>query len=107
VKQFTGTTATSNEPLLQAGEADITTAQSRNIFGVPLYSVPQGCIADGVVWCLDRAKVYAVIRSDVGVVVDPSFYFGSDSLAVRVIIRVGFGYPHRAAICKIQLGGGS
>jgi hypothetical protein len=31
---------------------------------------------------------------------------GRDSLAVRCIIRVGFGYPHHAAICKITLGGG-
>jgi len=97
----------SNEPLLNAGDGDVTTAQPRNIFGVPLYSLPEGTIADGIVWALDRDKVYAVIRQDVGVMVDPSFYFGSDSLAVRVIIRVGFGYPHHAAICKIQLGGGS
>ncbi len=41
--------------------------------------MPEGTIDDGMVWMLDRAKVFAVIRSDVGVVVDPSFYFGSDS----------------------------
>ena len=107
VKQFTGTTATSNEPLLQANDGDVTTATPRNIFGVQLWSLPEGTIPDGTVWALDRDKVYAVIRQDDGVMVDPSFYFGSDSLAVRVIIRVGFGYPHHAAICKIQLGGGS
>jgi HK97 family phage major capsid protein len=105
VKQFTGTTANSNEPLLQATEGDVTTATPRNIFGVPLWSLPEGTIADGTVWALDRDKVYAVIRSDIGLMVDPSFYFGSDSLAVRCIIRVGFGYPHHAAICKITLGG--
>jgi hypothetical protein len=107
VKQFTGTTATSNEPLLQATDGDVTQATPRNIFGVPLWSLPEGTIADGVVWALDNQKVYAVIREDIGVMIDPSFYFGSDSLAVRVIIRVGFGYPHHAARCKIQLGGGS
>jgi HK97 family phage major capsid protein len=105
VKQFVGTTASSNEPLLQAD--DVSTAQPRSIFGVPLFSLPEGVIADGTVWALDRAKVYAVIRQDIGVVVDPSFFFGSDSLAVRVIMRIGFGYPHHAAVCKISLGGGS
>jgi HK97 family phage major capsid protein len=106
VKSFTGT-ITSNQPLLNAGDGDVTTTQPRNIFGVPLFSLPGGTIDDGVVWALDRAKVYAVIRQDVGVVVDPSFYFGSDSLAVRVIMRIGFGYPHHAAVCKISLAGGS
>jgi HK97 family phage major capsid protein len=105
VKQFVGTTASSDEPLLQAD--DVSTAQPRSIFGVPLFSLPEGVIADGTVWALDRAKVYAVIRQDIGVVVDPSFFFGSDSLAVRVIMRIGFGYPHHAAVCKISLGGGS
>jgi HK97 family phage major capsid protein len=107
VKQFVGTTATSNEPLLQAGDGDVTQATPRNIFGVPLWSLPEGTIADGIVWALDRQKVYAVIRQDIGVVVDPSFYFGSDSLAVRVIMRIGFGYPHHAAVCQISLAGGS
>lgn len=106
VKSFTGT-ITSNQPLLNAGDGDVTATQPRNIFGVPLYSLPEGTIADGIVWALDRDKVYAVIRQDIGLMVDPSFYFGSDSLAVRVIIRVGFGYPHHAAVCKISLAGGS
>lgn len=104
VKSFSGT-ITSNQPLLNAGDGDVTTAQPRNIFGVPLFSLPEGTIPDGTIWAFDREKTYAVIRQDVGVVVDPSFYFGSDSLAVRVIIRVGFGYPHHAAICKISLSG--
>ena len=105
VKSFTGAAMNSNQPLLNAGDGDVATAQPRNIFGVPLFSLPEGTITDGTIWALDRDKTYAVIRQDIGLVVDPSFYFGSDSLAVRVIIRVGFGYPHHAAICKITLGG--
>jgi HK97 family phage major capsid protein len=46
VKQFVGTTASSNEPLLQAD--DVSTAQPRSIFGVPLFSLPEGVIADGM-----------------------------------------------------------
>jgi hypothetical protein len=92
---------------LQAGDGDVTQATPRNIFGVPLWSSPEGTIADATVWALDRAQVCAVIRQDVGVQVDPSFVFGSDSLAVRAIMRIGFGYPRHAAVCKISLAGGS
>jgi len=67
--------------------------------------LPEGTIADGVVWALDKAKVYAVIRQDIGVVVDPCYYFCADSLAVRVIMYSGFGFPHHAAVCKIATGG--
>jgi hypothetical protein len=88
VKQFTGTTATSNEPLLQAADGDVTQATQRNIFGVPLWSLPEGSIADGTIWALDAAKTYAVIRSDIGVTIDPSFYFGSDSPAAIRITRL-------------------
>jgi hypothetical protein len=76
VKQFTGTTATSNEPLLQAGDGDVTQATPRNIFGAQLWSLPEGTIADGTVWALDRDKVYAVLRSDIKLMVDPSFFSG-------------------------------
>jgi hypothetical protein len=106
VKSFTGSAANSNEPLLNAGDGDVTQATPRNIFGVPLWSLPEGTIADGTIWALDRQKVYAVIRQDIGLMVDPSFFFGSDSLAVR-IMRIGFGYQHHAAVCKISLAGGS
>lgn len=107
VKSFVGTAANSNEPLLMASdkEGGASAEAPRNIFGVPLWSLPEGTIADGTIWALDRDKAYAVIRPDIGLMIDPSFYFGSDSLACRCIIRVGLGYPHHAAICKISLSG--
>ena len=52
---------------------------------------------------LDSAKVYAVIRSDIGVVVDPAFYFGCDSWPCRVIMRIGSAI--RVAACKIGVAG--
>ena len=108
IKTFVGTTLTSNENLLSdENNGGMAAATPRNILGVPLFSLPEGTIADGIVWALDREKVYAVIRSDIGVVIDPSFYFGSDSLACRIIMRISFGYPDHAAVCKISLAGGS
>ena len=49
-------------------------ARPRSIFGVPLFSLPEGEIAEDTVWALDRAKVYAVIRQDIGVMVDPRVF---------------------------------
>ncbi len=107
IKTFKGDTITSNEILLSDDQPNgVAGPTPRTILGVPLWSLPEGTIEDGIVWALDKAKVFAVIRQDIGVVVDPSFYFGSDSLAVRVVLRIGFGYPHHAAVCKIT-GGGS
>ncbi|OBJ24257.1 hypothetical protein A5623_00425 [Mycobacterium colombiense] len=44
---------------------------------------------------------YVVIREDIELVTSPWPYFTSDSLAVRGIIRLGFGFPHAASIVKI------
>jgi HK97 family phage major capsid protein len=93
IKTFQGDTITSNQTLLSDDQTQGAAGPTpRTIHGVPLRSLPEGTIADGIVWALDAAKVYAVIRSDIGVVVDPSFYFGSDSLACRVIMRIGYGF---------------
>lgn len=101
LKAFDGATQ-SNQPLLQP---DPTQATRRSVLGVPLYSLPGTVIGDDVVWAIDRAKTFTVMRQDVALEVDRSVFFGSDSLAVRAIIRVGFGFPHEAAIVKIGIGG--
>lgn len=70
---------------------------------MPLFSLPEGVIADGIIWAIDRDKTYVVIRQDISLIVDPHFYFGSDSLAVRTLLRAGFGFTHPQAICQITL----
>lgn len=105
VKKITGTSLSSNENLLADPQAGAAGPTARTILGVPLYSLPEGVIDDGIVWAIDQAKTFAVIRQDISLTVDPSFYFGSDSLAVRVVMRCAFGYPHPAAICKISASG--
>ena len=50
---------------------------------------------------LDKAKVLVVLRRDVTLDVSTDFFFGSDSLAVRVTCRVGFGWPHHEAIVAV------
>lgn len=72
---------------------------------MPLYSLPGTVIDDGVVWAIDKSKVFTVFRQDVSLEVDRSVFFGSDSIAVRAIVRVGFGFPHEASIIRIGVGG--
>ncbi|MGD1237280.1 phage major capsid protein [Mycobacterium seoulense] len=105
LKTFDGTDIHSNEPLLEPN-ADATAPTTRRILGVDLWSVADAvAIATGLVWGLDKAKSYLVLRRDVTLAVDPSFYFGSDSLAVRATARVGFAWPHEEACVKIIAGG--
>lgn len=90
----------SNEPLLQP---DPTLPTRRQILGVPVYWSPY--IDEGCVWGIPAARVYAIIRQDVELVVDPSAYFAKDCLGIRATMRVGYGYPHPAAIVRVAAGG--
>ncbi|MGP4058887.1 phage major capsid protein [Mycobacterium sp. 4D054] len=91
-------TTGSNEPLLQPNP---TLPTRRQILGVPLYSVPNTVVPANTVWAVDMSRVFVVVRQDVELSVDESFYFGSDSLAVRAVMRVAFGFPHERAVIKI------
>lgn len=91
-------TSGSNEPLLQP---DPTLPTRRQILGVPLDSVPNSVVPANTVWALDASRVFVVVRQDVELAVDESFFFGSDSLAVRAVMRVAFGFPHQRAVIKI------
>ena len=44
-------------------------------------------------WCYDRTRVISVVREDVELAVDEVF-FTSHRVAVRAVMRVGFGFPH-------------
>lgn len=94
LKKATG----SNEPLLQP---DPTLPTRRQILGVPLWSVPNTVLPDAVIWALDGSRVYVVIRQDVDLRVDESRYFESDRIGIRATLRIGFGYPHQAALVRI------
>lgn len=94
VKRETG----SNEPLLQP---DPTLPTRRQILGVPLWSVPDTVVPDDVVWAIDGTRVFVILRQDVDLRVDESRYFESDRLGIRATMRIGFGFPHEAAVVCI------
>jgi HK97 family phage major capsid protein len=92
----------SNEPLLSQTPGDVANPVRRSIFGVPLYSAPEGTIPDGVVWAIAADKVFTVMRQDITIQANPSYYFGADSTAVRGTMRLGYGFPHAAAVVQIN-----
>ncbi|WP_026820176.1 phage major capsid protein [Arthrobacter castelli] len=89
---------TSNKPLLAA---DPTSASRRLLQGVPLLVSP--AVTAGTIWGLPKLRSVVVRRNDVDLKIDKSAYFTSDRTAIRAIMRVGFGFPHEAALQKITL----
>lgn len=90
--------AGSNQPLLGV---DPSVAPKRSIQGVPLWTSPY--VAAGTVWGVPADRVQVVMRDDVRLEVDRSAFFTSDRVAVKVTMRVGFAFPHPAAVVKVSL----
>jgi HK97 family phage major capsid protein len=88
----------SGKPLLGA---DPTQPTRRVIFGVPLLTSPEAAV--GTIWGMSAARVTTVVRRDAEVKADRSVFFTSDRVAVRATCRVGFGFPHTAALVRIRL----
>jgi len=83
-------------PLL---DSDPALPGGRVIFGRPLYTSP--AIAPGTIWGIPKAQTLLVVRDDASIDTDGSVFFTSDRVAVRARMRVGFGFPHQAAVVKI------
>jgi HK97 family phage major capsid protein len=88
-----------NLPLLGA---DPSSPTKRSILGAPVFWSP--AVDEETVWLITRMKSFVVIRMPVAVRVDESAYFTSDQVAIRATMRVGFGWPHPAAVVKISVG---
>lgn len=72
---------------------------------LPLLTCPN--VPTGTVWGIPADLALLVIREDAEVTTDSSVFFTSDRVAVRAIMRVGFGFPHPTGITKITLENGS
>lgn len=55
-------------------------------------------------WGIPRDRVLVVVRDDPRVEVDRGVYLTSDRVAIKATMRVGFAFPHPAAIVKITTG---
>lgn len=87
----------SNLPLLAPDPAD---PARRSILGVPVL-VSSAVDATTVAWAIPKAASYVVQRGGAEVEIDRSVYFASYSTAVRAVMRVGFAFPHEAAIVRL------
>lgn len=92
LKEATG----SNRGLLQP---DATRPGLNVINGIPLY-VSSAVEAD-VVWAIPRRSLVAVLRTPAEIAFSKDYQFNADMTSVRLVQRVGFGYPHPASISKI------
>ena len=96
VKQYGS--AGSNVPLLGA---DPTMPGHQQILGIPLLTSPYVTTTNNVVWGIPKQFGYFVLRQDAQVESDTSVFFTSHRVAVRAILRAGFGFPNPAAVVKI------
>jgi HK97 family phage major capsid protein len=87
-----------NTPLLQA---DPTQPGKRQILGVPLLTSPYVTTTNNVVWAIPQSQCFWVVRENAEVEADRSVFFTSDRVAIRAIVRQGFGFPNPPAIVKI------
>ncbi len=94
----------SNEPLLQA-TVDPTAPITRQILGSQLLVSP--AVDDDVIWAIPQAHSLVVVREDVETEVSVDVFFTSDRVAVKTTMRVGWGWPHPAAVVKINITEGS
>ena len=88
------------QPLLGT---DPSSPTRRSVLGVPVY--PSPAVGTNVVWGLPMAKCFVVIRRGASIVADSSAYFSSDRVDIRCTLRVGFAWPHEAAVIQIGIGG--
>lgn len=88
----------SNRDLLQP---DATAAGIRLIAGVPL--LVSTAVEAGTVWGIPTAHTIVAMREDTTLDIDRSAYFSSDRVGIRAVLRVGWVFPHAAAIQKIAL----
>lgn len=92
----------SNRPLLQN---DPTKRGRRTIFGVPLLT--SEAVDDFTVWGLPQARSFVIQAQEATLDVSSEAFFTSDKVAVKTTLRVGFGWPSKESIVKIEHGSGS
>ncbi|BCO36852.1 phage major capsid protein [Mycobacterium heckeshornense] len=90
---------TFNLPLLGP---DPTSPGQRQILGVPLLVTPYIDDTDNTVWAIPQTQCFMVVREQAEIETDASVFFTSDRIAIRGIVRLGFGFPNPAAIVKIH-----
>ncbi|PPJ24207.1 phage major capsid protein [Nocardia nova] len=92
VKKATG----SNEPLLGN---DPTKPTQRTVLGVPLMPTP--AVPAGTIWGIPKDRTFVVLRKETDLQISAHSHFTSDRISIRAITRLGFGFPHPAALVRM------
>ena len=71
------------------------------VLGVSLRVSP--AVAAGTVSGIPAERVVDVLRDDVRLESSSDAYFSTDRVGVKATMRVGFAFPHPAAVVKISL----
>lgn len=71
------------------------------LFGLPV--VRNGAVPAGTLLVMDASNLI-VGYTDIGIDVDQSVYFSSDSVGIRITARLGWGIPYRGRIARLALG---
>lgn len=78
-------------------------ADPRVVLGRPV--IVSKYAAAGTAWAVDASSIFAVLHNDVEIAFSTDAFFTSDRVAVRGVIRVGFGFTNTDVISKITIGG--
>ena len=107
LKTFTGSSLTSNVPLLNSdSDGDVSQAQARTIQGVKLHALPSSAgIRVGDVWGIDSSRVFLVVREGVTLATSSDLWFDSDAIAIRATTRISPAFPDPAATVLVSSGG--
>jgi len=77
------------------------TQPSRNVIaGVPIITSP--FVEAGDVWAIPASRTFGVVRKDAHVESSEHFLWANDSISVRGIMRVAFGFTDPASISRIR-----
>lgn len=94
-------TATGSNQALLAPSGDATASARRVIEGAPLHVSAN--VTAGTIWGIPKTASIISIREDAEVTADHSAFFTSDRVAIRGILRVGFGFINEPAIVKVTI----
>lgn len=82
----------SNRPLV---------GETGTVAGLPLVVTRHA--KPGEVWVVDARTIYVVVREDIAIETSRDVYFSSDRVAVKAVMRVGFGFVRPEAIVRIDV----
>jgi len=66
-----------------------------------LLTSPYVTTTNNVVWGISQSQAFMVVRETAEVESDRSVFFTSHRVAVRAIVRLGFGFPNPPTLVKI------